>query len=327
MENIKYSIGVVGATGLVGRKTLEMLSEYGLENNKFFLFASKKSVGKRLKVGKKYYTVLDTANILGYGLDFALFCTPENVSRLYAKKLAKLGTKVIDFSSLYRKDFPLIVPEINFCKMQGNIICNPNCSTIIGTMALSEIHKKFGLGDVNYSTYQALSGAGKNALSDQKVKDKNNLKKLDFVIQNNVLPYIGEIDEFGRTKEENKMIFETKKILNDESICVCATCVRVNVDICHSESITFTTRHDATISDIEKCLKNTKNVVYVANDFSRLMPIYVKNRPQIFVGRLRKCPQKNTYSIFVVGDNLRKGASQNGVQILCELIKEQNVNI
>ena len=327
VENIKYSIGVVGATGLVGRKTLEMLSEYGLENNKFFLFASKKSVGKRLKIGQKYYNVQNIENISNYGLDFALFCTPENVSELYAKKLAKLGTKVIDFSSLYRKDFPLIVPEINFCKMQKNIICNPNCSTIIGTLALSEIHKKYGLTSINYSTYQALSGAGKNALGDQKIKENNNLKKLDYVIQNNLLPYIGELGEDGRTKEENKMIFETKKILNDESICVNATCVRVNVDVCHSESITFTTRHDATISDIEKCLKNTKNVVYVANDFSRLMPIYVKNRSQVFVGRLRKCQQKNTYSIFVVGDNLRKGAAQNGVQILCELIKEQNANI
>ena len=321
---MKYNIGIVGATGLVGRKVLEILGEYNLCDNKFFLFASNKSAKKRLKIGKKYHTVQSVDKIMNYTLDFALFCTPESVSENYVEKLAKGGTKVIDFSSQYRQNFPLIVPEINFDKICGNIFCNPNCSTIIGVMALCEIHKKFGLVSINYSTYQALSGAGKNALLDQKVIDKNKLKKLDFVINNNIIPYIGELGENGYSREENKMIFETKKILNDNKIIVNATCVRVNVDVCHSESITFTTKQNATIFDIENCLKNSKNVVYVQNDFSRLMPNYVKNRSEVFVGRLRECEQKNTFSMFVVGDNLRKGASQNGVQILKELIGGKN---
>ena len=321
---MEYKIAILGATGLVGRKVLEMLEQYNLLDNEYFLFASKKSAKSYLKIGNKNYQVEEICkrNLLAKKFDFALFCTPESVSAQYVPKLAQNGTVVIDFSSLFRKDYPLIVPEINMEQAKGNIICNPNCSTAIGVMALFEIHKKYGLKSIVYSTYQALSGAGKNALLDQNVTKKEDLRKLEYVIDNNLIPCIGEMDKNGNSREESKMIFETKKILNDFQILVSATCVRVNVDVCHCESITFTTKNNATIYDIENALKNTKNVVYVINDISKLMPNYVKDKKEVFVGRLRQSEtNKNTFSIFVVGDNLRKGAGQNGVQILEQLIK------
>lgn len=321
---MKKKIVVVGATGLVGRKTIEMIKEYGLDKNDISLFASKNSVGKVFEINNKNIVVqeLNEDNLFKEKFDYALFCTPENISKLYIKKLVTLGTVVIDFSSLYRKEYPLIIPEINLDKANESIICNPNCSTSISLMALCNIHKLFGLKSVEYVTYQSLSGAGQKALLDQKEINQKDLRKLDYVIDNNLIPYIGEIDRQGISKEENKMIYETKKILDDVNIKVSATCIRVNVDICHSISINFTTRKNVTLLDIENALKNSLNVKYVGNDFSKLQPRYVKNKKDIYVGRLRKTElAKNSFSIFVVGDNLRKGASQNGVQILDELIK------
>ena len=321
---MKKKIAIVGATGLVGRKTVEMLKEYELNDNDIYLYANKNSVGKVFDINNKkiYVQELSKGNMQGKKLDFALFCTPESVSKDYVRALAKLGTRVIDFSSLYRKEYPIIVPEINMDMAKGNIFCNPNCSTTISLMALFNIHKLFGLKSVEYTSYQSLSGAGQMALLDQKESEQSKLRKLDFVIDNNILPYIGNIDEHGFSREENKMIYETKKILNDNTIKVTATCVRVNVDICHSISINFKTRKNVMLQDIKNVLKSTKNVEYVGDDFSKLQPRFVKNKKDVYVGRLRKTELgKNSFSIFVVGDNLRKGASQNGVQILKELIK------
>ncbi len=324
---MKKRIAVVGATGLVGRKTIEMLKEYKLDDNDIFLFASKNSVGKDFDINSKKVIVQELNNdIQKYKLDYALFCTPESVSKIYAKVLASQGTIVIDFSSLYRTDYPIIIPEINMSMAKGNIVCNPNCSTSISLMALANVHKLFGLKKVEYSTYQSLSGAGQMALLDQKEKDCNKLKKLDFVIDNNLIPYIGTFDESGFSKEENKMIYETKKILNDKNIQVSATCIRVNVDVCHSISINFETRKNATKKDIINSLKNAINVEYVGDDFSKLQPSFVKDKKDVYVGRVRKTELgKNTFAMFVVGDNLRKGASQNGVQILAELIKRSDL--
>lgn len=324
---MEYNIAICGATGLVGRTVLKELFLQGLNNNNIKLFASKKSKGKILKIGEKKYKVneLSKNTLFCEHFDFALFCTSEDISKIYVKKLAKRGTVVVDFSSLYRKKYPLIVPEINSKDIKGNIICNPNCSTIAGTMSLYNIHKRFGLQRIIYSTYQALSGAGQKAIKDIKTKNPKRLKKLDFVINNNLLPTIGEIKTNQYSKEENKMIFETKKILKDKKIKISATCIRVPIEICHSESINFTIKTKASLNQIKECLKQTKGVTFVDNDISRLMPIYVKDKNDVYVGRLRKDEQSRTFSMFVVSDNLKKGAAQNGVQILKQIIGDRNV--
>ena len=170
---MEFKIAIVGATGVVGRTLLSILGERNLLDNKYVLYASQKSRGKRLRVGEKYHEIKElNEGILDENFDFAIFCTREIVSREFVKKLAKRGAIVIDFSSYYRKKYPLIVPEINGDKIGGGVLCNPNCSTIAGVMALYNIHRKYGLKRVVYSTYQAVSGAGKEGLND--LKNGNN---------------------------------------------------------------------------------------------------------------------------------------------------------
>ena len=317
-------IAIVGATGVVGRKTLKVIEERGLDNHEFVLYASQKSAGSKIKIGRKWHRVkLLNNSIFSENLDYALFCTRENISKAYIKKLAKNGTRVVDFSSCFRKRYPLIVPEINKEKLKGDIICNPNCSTIAGVMALYEIHKRFGLERIVYSTYQAVSGAGKDALDDLKNEKGEKLKNFKYPIFNNLIPYIGEISKNGYSKEENKMIYETKKILDDKSIKITSTCVRVPIDVCHSESINFQTRKRCGVKKLQEVLKSTEGVVY--QDCFPLfpMPINVRGKDEVFVGRLRRdLNQPNTFNIFVCSDNLKKGAAQNGVQILEEMIKK-----
>jgi len=184
-------------------------------------------------------------------------------------------------------------------------------------MALNLVHKKYGLKRVVYSTYQAVSGAGKLALKDMKVNNPKHLKKFRFVIKNNLIPYIGELDKKGYSTEENKMVFETKKILGDKNIKVTATCVRVPIDICHSESINFETKKYVSIKELKNTFLETSGVK-VVDDFPTFpMPIITRGGDNVLVGRIRRDnTQKNTFNIFVCSDNLRKGAAQNGVQIL-----------
>lgn len=313
---MKYKIAIIGATGVVGSRVLKLLVEKKLDCHSYTFYATE--VGKSVRFGNRYVKIkqLDE-KIFEQNYHFAIFCTGDEVSKNYVLKMSKNGTKVIDFSALYRKDYPLIVPEINSQMAYGNLICNPNCSTIAGVMALYNIHKKYGLKRVVYSTYQAVSGAGKLALEDLKTKDSKKLKKFQFVINNNLIPYIGELDKKGYTTEENKMVFETKKILGDKSIKVTATCVRVPIDICHSESINFETKKPASLVDIKKTLQNTMGVCVLDDYPNYPMPIKAKNQSKVMVGRIRKdYSQKNTFNIFVCSDNLLKGAAQNGVQIL-----------
>lgn len=322
-------IALIGATGLVGRTTLKVLEEHKLTNHIFEFFASPKSVGKTIKFNKKKFTIkeLSLNYILKQNFDFAIFCTNEKISSVYVPILAQNGIKVIDFSSCFRHTYPLIVPEINSDKIDGNIICNPNCSTIASVMALYEINNKFGLEEIVFSTYQAVSGAGKLGLSDLKTSDKNKLQKFSHIIKNNLIPYIGNIDENGYSTEENKMIYETRKILNDFDIKISATCVRVPIDICHSISIHFTTKKNCDVEKIRSVLENTKGV-QVFDKFDLFpMPILVKDKEDVFVGRIKKCQNKNTFDMFIVSDNLRKGAGQNGVQILEELLRDKNESL
>ena len=319
---MKYKIAVVGATGLVGREVLKILQERGLQENDFYFYASSFSAGKMIKFAGAEHKILQlTDEIYEQNLDFALFCTKEMVSGQYIYKLSQRGVKVVDFSSLYRKMKPLVVPEINSEDIKGNIICNPNCSTIGAVMALYEIHKKFGFERVVYSTYQAVSGAGKDALDDLK-NNGEKLKKFDYPIFNNLIPYIGKIDKRGYCTEENKMVYETRKILHDKYIKISATCVRVPIEVCHGESINFQTTKNCSLNQIKQVLKNTKGVLFV-DDYPHFpMPLETVGQDLVFVGRVRKdYSQNNTFNMFVVSDNLRKGAAQNGVQILQELIK------
>ncbi|MBQ7467144.1 MAG: aspartate-semialdehyde dehydrogenase [Clostridia bacterium] len=322
-----YKIAIVGATGLVGREVLKILAERHLDNNEILLYASEKSMGTELKVGNKICCVrqLDHS-IIDAKLDFALFCVKENVSKEYVTKLSQNRVKVIDFSSYFRKKKPLVVPEINSQDIRGNIICNPNCSTIGAVMALYEIHKRFGLERIVYSTYQAVSGAGKDAVDDLNFK-RDKPMKFEYPIYNNLIPYIGKLDSKGYSIEENKMMYETSKILHERYIKISATCVRVPLEVCHGESINFQTTKHCTVGQIKEILKMTKGVKLV-NDFLYCpMPVDVQGQDLVFVGRVRKDhSQENTFNIFVVSDNLRKGAAQNGVQILEELIKRKDKN-
>lgn len=319
---MRYNIAIVGSTGIVGRKTLQILAEQKLEDNNYFLFASSRSVGKKQKIGKNKYIVhlLSKENLTKQHFDFALFCTRENISKAYVKMLAKKGTKVIDFSSAFRKEFPLIVPEINFDDIGGsNIICNPNCSTAQSVMALNNINKKFGLTDIVFSTYQAVSGAGKNAIDDLTQTNPRKLKKLDYPIVNNVIPYIGSIDKFGYCVEENKMMFETAKILHLTNTNIIANCVRIPVKNCHLVSIVFKTYKPSSLKQLQTILSSSQGVCFAP--LLLPMPINANEQDNVVVGRLKAHKNiKNCFSLLVCGDNLRKGASLNAVQILKRLM-------
>ncbi len=308
-------VAIVGASGVVGRTVLDILGERNIKAD-FFLFASKSSDGKILNIGDKEYVVkvLDD-NIFSLGLDYALMCTREDVSKKYVKRLAEQGTVVIDFSSYFRKKYPLVVPQINSEDILGNIICNPNCATIGEVMSLFAIHKKYGLKSIYISTYQSLSGAGKLALDDKFVVDERQLKKLDYVINNNIIPYIGTIYEDNFCEEERKIIFETKKILHDEDIFIMSQTVRIPIDVCHGESIFFETKVDCDVESLKHEIENLKNVRYVPC----AMPILTKGKDDVLVSRLRQYDKRH-FAMFVVVDNLRKGAAQNGVEILIELL-------
>lgn len=318
------NIAVVGSNGIVGQNTLKILKERGLLGHKIFLFDIENT---KISLFNRIFSVSETneTTLLAQKLDYALFCTREEISKKYIPILAQHGTKCIDFSAEFRHDYPLILPEINSSDIKGNIICNPNCSTAASVVALNEISKQFGLSEIVYSSYQAVSGAGKGGLSDLFVTSPSNLTCFDYPIFNNIIPYIGSIAQNGYSTEENKMIYETKKILGNNEISISATCVRVPVDIGHSISINFTTKTNCSLSQIKATLQNTSGVVVLDSPKNYPMPIWVKGKNEVLVGRIRNGHKPNNFNIFVVGDNLRKGASLNAVQILEELIKIDSV--
>ncbi len=313
-------IGILGASGLVGRKVLDILGEQNIVAD-FFLFASKRSSSKVLYIKDKAYKVnVLNDDIFSLKLDYVLMCVRENISKKYTQRLTSQGTVVIDFSAQFRKKYPLVVPQINAEDIKGNIICNPNCATIGVVMALYGIQKNLGIKSVYVSTYQSLSGAGKLALDDRFETDASRLKKLDYVINNNIIPYIGEIDKDNFCVEEKKIMYETKKILHDFDMSVFAQTVRVPIEVCHGISIFFETKKQVDTDDLIEYIKSTKNVKYVEN----AMPIFVRDKDDVYVSRLRKF-DKTHFAMFVVIDNLRKGASQNGVEILLKLLGREYV--
>ena len=327
----KYNLAVVGATGMVGSKFLEVLEEKKLPVNEYYLFASKKSAGKVIDFMGKPHTVieLNEENVKNCKVDIALFSAGGDISKEYAPIFAKQGTLVIDNSSAWRRDenVPLVVPECNpeDIKKHKNIIANPNCSTIQAVVALKPLHEVFNIKRVIYSTYQAVSGAGVKGFNDLKGGICGEApQKFPYPIFGNCIPHIDVFLDNGYTKEEDKMIFETKKILGDWNLKVTATCVRVPVYFGHSESVNIEFEKPCTLEQIKEVLKNAEGVV-IEDDGKNLvypMPLTAENKNEVFIGRIRM-DETVPYGVnlWVVADNIRKGAATNAVQIAQKAIE------
>ena len=329
MSNL--SLAVVGATGMVGRKFLEVLSERNLPVDNYYFYASSKSAGSKITfLGKEYSVIeLKEENIIDKKIDIALFSAGGDVSKEYAPIFAKNGTLVIDNSNAWRRDpeVPLVVPECNASDIlwHKNIIANPNCSTIQAMVVLKPLHEAFKIKRVIYSTYQAVSGAGVKGFNDLKggiCGEKP--QKFPYPIFANCLPHIDVFLENGYTKEEDKMIFETKKILNAPEMKVTATCVRVPVYYGHSESVNLEFEKPCTVEQVKQVLQNTEGVILQDDGANNLypMPITAENKDEVFVGRIRKDETvESGVNLWIVADNIRKGAATNTVQIAQKAIE------
>lgn len=329
----KFNVAVVGATGMVGGKFLEVLTERQLPVDNYYLFASAKSAGKKIDFMGKEHTVIELTkeNVISLKgkVDFALFSAGAGVSKEFAPIFAEIGAIVVDNSSQWRMhdDVPLVVPEVNpeDVKWNHGIIANPNCSTIQAVVALKPLYDKFGIKRVVYSTYQAVSGAGVAGYND--LKDGINgvaPKKFPRPIAYNMLPHIDVFMEDGYTKEEWKMIVETRKILHDQSLRVTATTVRVPVFYGHSESINVEFCKKCEKQDVVNALENFPGIIVMDDVKNNVYPtpLDAENHDEVFVGRIRMDESVDSgANLWVVADNIRKGAATNAVQIVELLIK------
>jgi len=323
-------IAIVGATGMVGSVMLDVIKERSLHFDELILVASKNSVGKIVSYCGKNYTVIDLDEALLKQPDIAIFSAGSETSLLWAPKFAKIGTVVIDNSSAWRMDpsKKLIIPEINGSEIEKNdkIIANPNCSTIQMLMVLAPIHKKYGIKRVIVSTYQSITGTGLKALKqlENEYNDIEGEMAYNYRIHQNAIPHCDDFLENGYTKEEMKLSNETHKIL-DPSISVSATAVRIPVIGGHSESINIELEKSFDVSEITQLLKETNGVI-VKDDILNLdypMPLYSKNKDEVFVGRIRKdFSHEKAINLWVVADNLRKGAATNAVQITEKIVAD-----
>jgi aspartate-semialdehyde dehydrogenase len=327
-------IAVVGATGLVGTKMLEILAERNFPFTELILVASPKSVGQKINFQGKDYEVVSMETAISLKPQIALFSAGGSTSLEWAPKFAEVGTTVIDNSSAWRMDAdkPLVVPEVNahILKATDKIIANPNCSTIQMVVVLNPLHQQYSIKRVVVSTYQSVTGTGKKAV-DQLMNERNGVKgemAYRYPIDLNLIPQIDVFLENGYTKEEMKMVMETKKIMGDSSIQVTATAVRVPVMGGHSESVNIEFNSPFELSEVIDLLENTEGVVVQDNISLQEypMPINAHNKDAVFVGRLRKDDtQANTMNAWIVSDNLRKGAATNAVQIAEYLVQNQLV--
>lgn len=329
----KFNVAVVGATGMVGGKFLEVLTERQLPVDNYYLFASAKSAGKKIDFMGKEHTVIELTkeNVISLKgkVDFALFSAGAGVSKEFAPIFAEIGAIVVDNSSQWRMhdDVPLVVPEVNpeDVKWNHGIIANPNCSTIQAVVALKPLYDKFGIKRIVYSTYQAVSGAGVAGYND--LKDGINgepPKKFPRPIAFNMLPHIDVFMEDGYTKEEWKMIVETRKILHDENLRITATTVRVPVFYGHSESINVEFCKKCEKQDVVNALENFPGIVVMDDVKNNVYPtpLDAENHDEVFVGRIRMDESVDSgANLWVVADNIRKGAATNAVQIVELLIK------
>lgn len=328
---MKYNVAIVGATGKVGRTFIEVLEKRNFPINKLYLYASKKSAGLKLKFKNESFEVIELSeeNIRD-DIDFAFFSAGGDTSLKFSPMFAKKNATVIDNSSAFRmdKNIPLVVPEVNGEEALNNnkIIANPNCSTIQAVVALKPLHDKFKIKRIIYSTYQAVSGAGNFGVKDLNIDNENELNKFQYLIKGNLIPQIDVFTDNGYTKEEIKMINETKKILRDDSIKVTATCVRVPIENAHSESINVEFENKITLENILQELRNAEGIILMDNINENIypMPRYISGKDEVYVGRVRMDESHdNAINMWVVADNILKGAALNAVQIAEYIIKNK----
>lgn len=316
-------VAVVGATGMVGSVMLKVLAERNFPITELLLVASERSVGKKMTFKDKEYTVIGLETAVSEKPDVAIFSAGGDTSLLWAPKFAAAGVTVIDNSSAWRMNpkNKLVVPEINASELtkEDKIIANPNCSTIQLVMALAPLHKKFGIKRVVVSTYQSITGTGVKAVKQLENEEKGEKGEMayPYEIFRNAIPHCDVFEENGYTKEEMKLTNETKKIV-DESINVSATAVRIPVVGGHSESVNIEFEKEAELADIRTVLNSTPGITVQDNTDTNTypMPKYAEGKNDVFVGRIRKDEsQEKTVNMWIVADNLRKGAATNAVQI------------
>ena len=325
-------IAVIGVTGLVGNMILKVLEENKDIEFDLLAVASEKSIGKNIVFNKQNHTVLSIEKAIELRPDIAIFSAGSKVSLQYAPLFAEQGSYVIDNSSAWRMydHIPLIVPEINASqlKISDKIISNPNCSTIQLVMVLHPLHSLFTIKRIVISTYQAVSGSGIQALNQMECERKNIACKKVYPhpIDKNVIPHGGDFEENGYTTEETKLLNETRKILSDSTINLTATVVRVPVESGHAESVNIEFENQFQLTEIHQVLASTPGLVVADKPTENLypMPLCVAGKNEVFVGRIRRdFSRENCLNMWIVADNLRKGAATNAVQIAHYLINKK----
>lgn len=326
-------IAIVGATGLVGGEIMKVLDEFKIDISELYLVASQHSVGKTLSFNGKHYSVIGMEDAISQKPDIAIFSAGGSTSIEWAPKFAEAGTTVIDNSSAWRMSpgHKLIVPEINahLLTEDDKIIANPNCSTIQMVMVLAPLHARYKIKRVVVSTYQSISGTGMKAITQlqNEKAGKQGEMAYPYPIEENCLPHCDTFTENGYTKEEMKLTNETKKIL-DPNINVTATAVRVPVTGGHSEAVNIEFENDFDLSEVRQLLSQTKGLVLQDNPDTNTypMPLHAKGKNDVFVGRIRRDEsQPNSLNLWIVADNLRKGAATNAVQIAQYIIEKHLV--
>ena len=317
-------VAVVGATGMVGEVMLSVLAERNFPLTELIPVASEKSVGKKINFNNKEYTVVGLQTAVEMKPDVALFSAGGETSLAWAPKFAEAGTTVIDNSSAWRmnQENKLIVPEINATALtkEDKIIANPNCSTIQMVLALAPLHAKYKIKRIVVSTYQSITGTGVKAVEQlqNEYEGKTGEMAYKYQIHRNAIPQCDVFEENGYTKEEMKLVRETQKILNDKTIAVTATAVRVPIVGGHSEAVNVQFENDFDLSEVRQILHGTSGITLQDNldTFTYPMPLYAHGKDDVFVGRLRRDEsQQNTLNMWIVADNLRKGAATNTIQI------------
>lgn len=331
----EINLAVVGVTGMVGRTFLKVLEERNFKFNNFYAFSSKRSAGEKITFfGKEYVVEELTEKSFDRGIDIALFSAGGSTSLEFAPIAASKGCVVIDNSSAWRmeRDVPLIAPEVNPEDIDNHkgIIANPNCSTIQAVVAIKPLHEKYGVKRIVYSTYQSVSGSGVKGTRDLEEGLKGNPhSNYPHPIANNCIPHIDVFEENGYTKEEMKMIQETRKMLHAPELRITATTVRVPVFNSHSESINIEFEKPFDLSELKAVLKNAPGIVVEDSTAENIYPMAItaNGKDEVFVGRIRRDESvESGVNLWVVADNLRKGAATNAVQIaqlVAEKIRQQ----
>jgi len=322
-------VAVVGVTGMVGNVMLEVLAEHKFPVTELIPVASEKSVGKKITFQGTEYTVIGLQQAVSLKPDLALFSAGATVSKEWAPKFAQVGTTVVDNSSAWRMDDTkkLVIPEINadVLTKDDKIIANPNCSTIQMLVALAPLQKKYGIKRVVVSTYQSITGTGVKAVRqlENEYKGEKGEMAYHYQIHRNAIPHCDVFEDNGYTKEEMKLVRETKKILRDDSIAVTATAVRIPVVGGHSEAVNVELKKDFNVDEVRALLAQSPGIKVQDNTDTNTypMPLYAHGKDDVFVGRIRRDEsQPNTLNLWVVADNLRKGAATNTIQIAEYLI-------